>query len=358
MTRFDDEDEWLPWYWKRFWRSKAVARMSDSAALLYKWLLDYQWEHEHLEPPDAMRRVVPGRFATKWKKLWAEIQSPDGPCFVADEQGNLRNEALAHEREIAMVIRKANSARASLGGKARARRLAEAELEERFKQPETCAPSCASSTTPSAPGAALGASTSPDSTRPERPTPTPPVGRGVGDVIGVISGIDPANGVGASAVRAAVERAGFEVQADVRIPDRGDGREGVVDLHVVAPPCWIQVDPGAEPRQKSLEKLRACPGNRVLVLGSAARGAIPAHRWPGITAAVGLGGACVQPAVADPHRALREDKPLWMQLGYASEAAFREADTLRAQPKPKLLELLHEKRNGTAVHAGGGTCPS
>lgn len=184
------------------------------------------------------------------------------------------------------------------------------------------------------------------------PTPTPPVGRGIGDVVGVIAGIDPANGVGESAVRAALERAGFEVRAGVRIPDRGDGREGVVDLHVVQPSCWIQADPGAEPRQKSLEKLRACAGERVLVLGSAVRGAIPTHRWPGITAAVGLGGACTPPTSAEPRAPVQlvaPDVPAWKRNGFASQAEWDEACELAKQPKPKLRELLAAQRAGGAA---------
>lgn len=341
MTKFDEDDEWSPWYFKRFWRSKAVARMSDSAALLYKYLLDYQWEHEHLEPPDAMRKLVPGRWAARWGRLWKEIQEAgdDGPLFVADDKGALRNTACAHERAISMQIRRSNSERASRGGKARARRLAEDALEACSKR--------ASSTAPSTQQAELGASTVPYRTEPDRePTPTPPAGRGDLDrLVRAIQTVDPAAGAFTANVAEALRREGLEVELDARIPDRGDGRGGVIALRVVDPPAWIELGRDAV-REKSLDKLRSAPpGLRVLVLRSGPWGPIGPPLPKGIDAIVGLGLVEAPAPTGPPPRA---EKPLWSQLGYPSEHAYREAERLKSEPKPSLLAMLHAQRSPTS----------
>lgn len=59
---------------------------------------------------------------------------------------------------------------------------------------------------------------------------------------------------------------GWAVEREVPVPDRGDGRAGAIDLVVTDPvPIAIELD-RRSPRRKSLEKLSAFDGARVVVL--------------------------------------------------------------------------------------------
>ncbi len=100
-----------------------------------------------------------------------------------------------------------------------------------------------------------------------------------------------APGQSAAEVHAAVQQAllsaGFAVAAEVRVADRGDGRSGKVD--VVASrrdggAVGIEID-RLNPREKSIRKLQAVDGGRVVVL----RGSWSAPPPVGIDEVVGLG---------------------------------------------------------------------
>lgn len=113
-------------------------------------------------------------------------------------------------------------------------------------------------------------------------------------VVEVLSGLDGNVSSWALHLEAesALKDAGYVVSREFRVPARGDGRRGKIDLVV-----WresederiaIELD-HRSPRKKSLFKLRAFPGLRVMVLRHEAGG-----RWPetprGIDAVVGLNG--------------------------------------------------------------------
>lgn len=121
----------------------------------------------------------------------------------------------------------------------------------------------------------------------EETHPNPPDGRG--RVIEILSGIDGTGTAREVQLRAseALRGAGLEVDVEFEVPDRGDGRRGFVDLRVVDPPTWIELDRRV-PREKSLRKLAACVGTRVVVLRSAPR-AVTADAH-GVDAVIGLGG--------------------------------------------------------------------
>lgn len=129
MTKRMREGEWMPEFGDDFWGSERVAAMSDSAVLLYRWLLWRQWVDGDLPQPDVLRRLAPrGWGGPKWPKLWAEVAG----CFDVLASGRLANARCAEEREIAFAIRASTSARASAGGHAKAARArAKAELEHR-----------------------------------------------------------------------------------------------------------------------------------------------------------------------------------------------------------------------------------
>ena len=110
----DEGLEWMPWFWRRFWNSGRVARMSDSAVLLYQWLLSQQFEEGYLEPADVLRRVVPARFASRWPKLWAEV----APCFEVLEDGRLQNAVCAEHRLNALGLIEKRRAAAVVAGRA------------------------------------------------------------------------------------------------------------------------------------------------------------------------------------------------------------------------------------------------
>lgn len=111
-ARFDEE--WMPFFGNWFWNSRRVAKLGDSAALLYQWLLWYQWENEHLDEPAVMRQIAPGRFARQWSKLWPKVEH----LFSVGEDGRLRNPTCAEQREHAEAIRKRGRERASRGAQA------------------------------------------------------------------------------------------------------------------------------------------------------------------------------------------------------------------------------------------------
>lgn len=160
-----DDGEWMPFFGHEFWESERVAAMSDSAVLLYSWLLWRQWLDGDLPGPDVLRRLVPrGWGGSRWQKLWSEVRG----CFEEIGNGRLANARCAQEREIAQVVRAANSERARRGGLEKAARArAQAELEAR-SSPASSRPQAADEHPPSGASGLLGGCTQPDSTEPDK----------------------------------------------------------------------------------------------------------------------------------------------------------------------------------------------
>ncbi len=326
-TRFDEE--WMPFFGDRFWESERVQELSDGALNLYQWLLWRQWKHESLPQPEALQRIVPHRWGSRWADLWRELER----FFEVCPDGRLRNATLATERAVAEKKREQASDKGRNGGRARAKKAAEAQLVASGK----LNPSSSTGSAHAEAQAQAQVSTGPDRTVPDKPPVVPLPGDGPG------SNPPAANPEPTPAAELRAWWCGrFEAVTGKAYPwrERTDGRaaDGVLEL----------AGGDLQRVREVAERLFADPFHRRTGFDL---GTLRAQ-WAKLL------GAQPEPALRAPPAPSHRERPLWEQLGYGSEAEFREADTLRAQPKPKLLELLHEKRNGTAVHAGGGTCPS
>lgn len=95
---------WMPLDIDAFFESEHVATMSDSAALLYLWLLGYQFKNGDLPKPEVLRKL-PHRWQSSWPRLWPQIEGR----FEVVEEGRLRNRRCHDWRQDA--IARANRAR-------------------------------------------------------------------------------------------------------------------------------------------------------------------------------------------------------------------------------------------------------
>lgn len=113
--------DWMPWSGDDFWESDKVALMSDSAALLYAWLIWRQFKHGDLPPPQTTKLLVPGRFAPHWEQLWQQIAD----CFKVVDGGRLRNLRCHKDRTEALAAVERASKHGRAGGRASARKRAQ-----------------------------------------------------------------------------------------------------------------------------------------------------------------------------------------------------------------------------------------
>lgn len=82
--------DWMPWFSTDFWGSVRVLRLSEPACNLYRWMLDYQWNHGSV-PDDAVvvSRLYP--WGASALDSWREVR----PLFDVKD-GALVNPKLAH----------------------------------------------------------------------------------------------------------------------------------------------------------------------------------------------------------------------------------------------------------------------
>ena len=131
--------------------------------------------------------------------------------------------------------------------------------------------------------------------------PNPPVGRTLETVASVIAGLQrlkPRIGDVSDLrepVTALMRAAGFDVEPDFRIPDRGDGRAGTLDLFCTrllfgVEPEYVAIECDATvARQKSIDKLRRLSNcYRVIVLRTAGE-FTSTPRYTGIQSVIPLG---------------------------------------------------------------------
>lgn len=118
----------------------------------------------------------------------------------------------------------------------------------------------------------------------KEPTLTRPLGGLVAEAVKRLRGIPRAPmtaGELHDVAEVALRDTGFAVAREVRVPDRGDGRPGKVDL-VLDGRVAVEID-REQPRAKSIAKLQSFPGRIVLL-----RGPWHTHSMPGLDAVIGL----------------------------------------------------------------------
>jgi len=314
-TRFDEE--WMPFFGDRFWESERVQELSDGALNLYQWLLWRQWKHESLPPPEALQRIVPHRWGSRWTDLWHELER----FFEVCPDGRLRNATLATERVVAEKKREQASDKGRNGGRARAKKAAEAQLVATGK----LNPSSSTGSAHAEAQAQAQVNTGPDRTVPEKPPVVPLLGDGPGST-------PPA----AEPERTPAEdlRAWwcgrFEVVTGNAYPwrEREDGRAAAGVLELAG---------GDLARVREVaERLFADPFHRRTGFDL---GTLRAN-WAKLLAS--------QPesAVRAPVYLAAPDVPAWKRNGFVSESEYREASELAKQPKPRLSELFAAQRRG------------
>lgn len=107
--------DWMPLFGDAFWESERVAVMSDSAVLLYQWLLWQQFKGGDL-PGQEVLRMMPHRWRGKaFDKLWPQI----APCFETTGDGRLSNARCAEERVLALDRNRKAKERADAANKKR-----------------------------------------------------------------------------------------------------------------------------------------------------------------------------------------------------------------------------------------------
>lgn len=317
------DGEWMPRYGDWWLESERVDALSDGAYRLYDWLLWRQWKHESI--PADPSSIVPARFARRWKALWAEV----APFFEVGEDGRLRNETCAAVREDAVWRREKGRLRGRNGAAVtNAKRWGERRSSDRSSDTASDRSSEEQAIAPES----LAGRTGPDRTVPDKPPVVPLAGDGPGS----------------------------------RPPAAEPERTPASELSAWWCGRFEAVTGKAYPWRERPDD-RAAAGVLELAGGDLARVrdvaerlfADPFHRRTGFDLGTlrsnwaKLLGAKPDPVAPIPVQVVVPERPLWRQLGYASEAEFRDADTLRAQPKPKLLELMHATRNGAAGTAGG-----
>jgi hypothetical protein len=152
-----------------------------------------------------------------------------------------------------------------------------------------------------------------------------------------------------------MSRAGFMVERDAHLPDRGDGRAGTLELSCVRLSAfggdWVAIEvDGMLPRDKSVTKLRRFEGTRVLVLRTASLQASPAGSFeavPGIDHVIRMGwpgnGAAERNEVALART----------RVGMAAPVA-RAAEGIREPSATTVREVLAAVREQIAGTGPGG----
>lgn len=108
--------DWMPFEWADFWDADAVLGMDNDAALLYLWLLGWQWRDGSLPgDPKTVRRAVPARFVESFDRAWPQIEA----CVPLCEDGRRRNPRVS--RDLESAARRLTDARSNGAKGARAR---------------------------------------------------------------------------------------------------------------------------------------------------------------------------------------------------------------------------------------------
>lgn len=153
---------WMPFFGGNFWESERVARMDDSAGLLYVWLLWREFTNGPLPSPDVLRRL-PHRWHATWDQVWPQV----APCFDVLEDGRLSNPVCAEQRRIALENSERARRSGAKGGLARAAK-ARPTLESEPQRVATDAPASSAQAPLEAPGKA---SSGPNPTEANRSEP-------------------------------------------------------------------------------------------------------------------------------------------------------------------------------------------
>lgn len=128
--------EWFPFFYDAFWEDENVVGMTESAALLYLFLLSRQWKHGSLPAdPEKIRRLCP-RWELEWKAVWREVEPrfpicSSGCSSTEPEKARRRNPRMKVEQDVeAEILEKLreNGKKGGLAAQARAR--AKARLDQ------------------------------------------------------------------------------------------------------------------------------------------------------------------------------------------------------------------------------------
>lgn len=279
---------YFPFYVNDFVADRDVEAMTTEAVGAYLLLLCKAWFEEPAGtiPNDD---VILARWARLTDDRWSGCKSQVLAAFRLDKDGGrYRQKRLALEFS---RLRKQAKAKSEAG---------KAGAESRWH-------SHASANAPALANDGSSSSSSSSSSLHTHPT-RPKAGVGLGEVRSVLEAIDrnaiPDARSLHDAAEAAMRAAGFETHREFPVEDRGDGRRGFVDLFCTRDTDGVEVGielDRASPRAKSIRKLGAVSGLRVIVLRELRdwSGGPPA----GVDAVIALGSTDAPPA-----RATSQDK--------------------------------------------------
>lgn len=231
---------------------QGTAMMTLPEVGAYQRLLNHQWASGAV-PGDDLKRLAAILRCTPAmaKAIWAVV----GRKFVRDTEGAWRNARMEQEREKQQRRSEALAKNGARGGRPKSDNQTESN-----RLSESCVPTPNSDnqteSLPS-PSPSLVQKNPPVASRREAASLDPDTRTVLSTVLVNLTAEDRHSAKAfQDAMQQALEAFGCTVGREHRIPDRGDGRAGAVDLVVHAPvKLALELD-RTTPRQKSLDKLR------------------------------------------------------------------------------------------------------